>query len=227
MSKPVAAGLFLLALATIGVAASQDEQDRKLTAVVVAGDEQPPGNPEAKGVTAEAEAVEIQIGNDGKVFINRPEKKEGEADEDVEIVIQNEDGKIVRKMRSRPNAIRATRAWREAPAIDGETRQALEKMIAGLHEEIKKLQADKKDEEAEKKAQSARALRRLLDPVPPPGGVGFFAHTPESEQARAEMTKLHQHLQDLQAKMSQIPESDKEARARLEQEMTRLKKQMA
>jgi hypothetical protein len=229
MSKPVAAGLFLLGLATIGVAASQDEQDRKLTAVVVDGDEQPPGDPETKSSTAESGVVEIQIGNDGNaIFINQPEKKEGEAGEDVEVVIQNEDGKIVRKIRSRPQAIRATgRMLFQALAIDPETRQAVEKMIAGLEDEAKRLEGDGKNDDAAKKRQSARALQQLLNPGPQPGGGRFFVRTAENDQTQQALKKLHDQAQALAAQLGKVPESDKEARVRLEQEMAQVKKQIS
>jgi hypothetical protein len=236
MWKLISAGLMCFGLATLSVAAfgAQSDDTDGDGAVVIEG--KPEGTPvpatpagsAAQSKKEDAPAVvEIRIGEDGNAtYVNRV--KDADAGDEVEVTIQDDSGRTVRKIRANPNAVRATARFRLAsPAIDAETRQALEKMIAGLHDEIKILQADKKDEEAEKKVQSARALRQLLVPVPQPGGVRFYARTPENLQPDARLQELHARRQELQAQAAKLGEGDHEAREKLQKARADLERGIA
>src|SRR5262249_49625705 len=151
----------------------------------------------AEAAAAKAEAapvVEIRISEDGNAVVVEKEPKEGATAEAVEVIIQNDAGKTVRTIRS-PQAYRAAARFHIDPAaIDPETRQAIEKLLAGLKEEVKRLQDEGKKDEAEKKLQSLRALAQLLNPGPQwsavamqPGGANVAFRTLDNENAIAEL----------------------------------------
>jgi len=243
MLKPIAAGLFCLGIVTLGVTASRGEDDEgklEVDLVVVGEEEKPAAEVRKKAEPAGENVFEIRIGEDGNArFTSKGEKKDAEGGEGIQVIIQNEEGKQVRKIHGKREAIGVEGRARVAlPTIDSETRQALDKLITGLKDETKRLEAAGKKEEAEKKLQSIRALEQLLNPAvgwkamslqptPQGGGINFVVRTAEEGPANEETKRRADRLQKLQAEESKIKEGDHEAREKLQRLRAELEKTVA
>ncbi|MGE5193459.1 MAG: hypothetical protein ACM3U2_13275 [Deltaproteobacteria bacterium] len=249
MLRPIAAGWMCLGFVTLGVAATwgQDEggKPENVDATVVeqaAGEAAPASDAAVPVKEGDLRRIEIRIGEDGAAAIVGEGEKRAEVREGGEvIVVEGKDGKVVQRIPVNPQyAPIQARVRLAGPAVvDPGTREALEKLIAGLNDEVKKLESEGKKEEVEKKQQSIRALEQILNPVPhwaasarqlmPREGAMFGrrARIEAAGPAAEEMKKLQARMDELRAQMSRIPEGDKEGRGRLEQEMAELKKQMA
>src|SRR5438445_8482193 len=134
MLRPVAAGLMCVGLVTLGVALSRGQEREERDLV---------GNSDG-GTVGGVDEAELQA--------------EG-------IVISNEDGNVLegpRDRRGRPGMI--ARLAGQAQVNDPAAREAIEKIIAGLKDEAKKLESEGKKEESDRKLQAIRALEPLLNP---------------------------------------------------------------
>jgi hypothetical protein len=168
MFRTIAVGSMCVALAALGAARSRaaDEANTADQELVVEAQIAGAGEQATAGkalVESDGRLVEIQIGGDSA----NPDAVRSELRIDDKgtrtSVLLDKDGKIIeRRVEAGPNR-NGTLAILAGPQIaDPEARAALEKLIAGLEEESKKLQAEGKAEEAQKKAQSLIALKQLL-----------------------------------------------------------------
>lgn len=242
MLKSIAAGLMCLGFVTLGVAASrgEDEEGKLEVDLTVVGEEQKPASkPSGKAEPKVGNVFEIRIGEEGEAtVVGKGEKKNAEGNEGIKVIIQSEDTTLQNLFQEKARIVRAQqRARMTPPAIDPETRQAIEKMIAGLKDEARRLQSEEKKEDAEKKQQSIRALEQLLNPGPrweamsaqpgQPGGIRFVVGNPEPGPANDEMKKLHERIQKLQAQVAKTGGGDQEAREKLQRLMGELEKTVA
>lgn len=224
-----------------------------------AGRKDPQANPKEK-----ESRIEIQIGKDGTATIIRDGEKKNIklGGEGGQVIILNEDGKTVEKGKTPKDQVQSQQLDLEtakaknrqllgkaelrlkamqdqvgAPQIDKATRDAIEKLIFGLKEEVARLQAEGKREEADLKLKSVNALGQLLNPTPitkkamtaeapQKGGFTFQIGSPQRAPSADELKKLHDQLRELVEKQSQLPEGDKAARASLDRTINNLKKQL-
>jgi hypothetical protein len=236
-----------LGLATLGVAVTwgQDEaekpKDVEVTDLELDAGEAAPDAAGAPVKEVDLQRIEVRIGEDGAAtVVGEGDQKRVEVREGGEVLILK-DGRITQRIQAdpqyAPGLVRARFA--ESPVVDPATREAIAKLIAGLNDEVKKLESEGKKEDAEKKQQSIRALEQILNPGPrwaagarqlmPRDATVFGRRTgiQEAGPVAEEMKKLHARMEELHAQMAKLPEGDKEGRARLEQEMAELKKQIA
>jgi len=264
MMKSVAAGLMCLGFATLGVAISRGESedliviDGKLTATEVKSDEAKVKPPEslsklpivgrlfevgtAANLNSSAEGATVEISADdalvGKVKVNGQDFRV--TVENGEVVVSNPEGKIVQKSAVAPENMRhAARFFHGPQVVDPETRAALDKLIAGLKEEARKLEEAGKKEEAARKTQSIHTLEALIHQGP--RGAAFdsmrgqerlFAQNrifrnPEPGPIMEEMKKLHARHIDLVQQMANLKQADNEARAKLQEEIAKNEKEIA
>jgi hypothetical protein len=249
MLRPVAAGLMCLGFATLGVAATwgqvEAEQPKKVDVTVVEKDtgEISPGSAGVPVKEADLQRIEVRIGEDAAATVVREgEQKLAEVGKAGQItVVEEKDGRIVQHIQANPQyaPVQAGVRFVGIPVFDSATREAVEKLLAGLKDEVRKLESEGRKEDAKKKQQSIRALEQILNPGPRwaagarqliPRDATMFgrrARIEEAGPAAEQMKKLHARMEELQAQVSKLPEADKEERARLEQEMAELKKQIA
>jgi hypothetical protein len=220
-----------LGLVTLGVTASRGQEtgQSELIAEDVSVAEGEVVAPAGEGL------VEIQIGNDGGVVAGPPDGANVELlGEDVffrsddgrivEKIIRN-DGRIERIHRAAPRLAAAQFRVAAGPPIDPATRETLDKVIAGLKEEAKRLQDSGKAEEAEQKLQSIRAIEHLLSA---PRRAGLFIQRPGASDGPAaeEIKKLHERIDELRAQAGRQPQ-DGEAHAKIQKEMAELHRKLA
>ncbi len=249
MLRPIAAGLMCLGFVTLGVAATwgQDEAAKPKSADVNVFEkdagETAPAAVAVPVKEGDLKRIEIRIGDDdGAAVVGEGEQKRVEVREGGEVIIFDaKDGKkIVQRVEANPQdgPISARVRLTGPPVVDPATREAVEKLVASLRDEVKKLEGEGKKEDAERKQQSIRVLEQVLNPGPrwaavagqPAAGGALrarIARIEESGPSAEELKKLHARLEDLRAQLSKLPESEKEGRARLEQEIAELKKQIA
>jgi hypothetical protein len=230
-----------LSVVTLGVAATwgQDEAEKPKNVEVTVVEEEAVEAAPAAGAgpvrETDLKRVEVRIGDDGAAaVVNEGEPRRIEVREGGDVYVINEtDGTIVQRVQANPPmSVRARLAG--APVVDAGAREALEKLIAGLKDEVKKLEGDGKKEDAEKKQLSIRALEQLLNPAPRwalPAGqprdaavFGRGVRMVEAGPGAEELKKLRERLQELNEQMSKVGRED---RPRLEQEMAELQKKMA
>jgi hypothetical protein len=247
MLRPVAAGLMCLGFVTLGVAATwgQEETGKPKSVDLIVVEEAKEAAPAGVLVPVrevDVRTVEISVGDDRDAAVAGGEQnKRAEVREDGEVFILNEaDGRIVQRIQANPQrVVRMTRAQFTGPAvIDAGTREAVNKLLAGLKEEAKRLAGEGKKEEAEKKMQSTQALEQWLNAGPqwgayagqpvPPGGIraSGFAFGGEGGPAAEEMKKLHAALEELRAKAAGGVKSGEE-HARLQEQIAKIHQQIA
>ncbi len=240
MLRPFAAGLMCLGFVTLGVAATwgQDDADdfQNGDVVVVEKVAETARVPEGN-----QNRVEISIGADGAAaVVTEQEPKEVEARQDGrEYVVEEKDGKIVRRIQAKPHYARLPVGvqFAQIPVFDAATREAVEKLIAGLKDEVKKLEREGRKEDAEKKTQSIRALEQTLNPGQRWGAIAgrpmlagglvaeHVARFREGGPAAEELKKLHARLDEFRAQDSKKPSP--EEHARIQEEIARIHKQIA
>lgn len=243
MLKPVAAGLMCLGVVTLGVAITrgQDEDgfgkseetdliviEGKVNATEVAGDElkQQP----ATGVTftagGGAAGFGTVSGGEANISVNGQKFKVVQ-NEKGGVVVYNEDGKIVERhdAGATPAKVsnRFTRVVQAPQVVDPQTREALEKMTAALKEQIQKLQSEGKQDESQQKARSLGAIEALLRGNPRVLSVQLG----DAKQRVAEMKKLHDRLHAMAEELSKLPEGAAAERDKINQEIARVKKEIA
>jgi len=237
MSKIIAAGLMCLGLVTLGVTASRgQEETRKLKNPDLIVVEKFPAAPESVVVEATGDdIVDLQIVNDGK-----PPMAGYRDDVNVELrgddlIVTTKDGKIVERIdRASRQPLAVARFTHQAPELDPATREALDKMIAGIKEESQRLASEGKQEEANRKLHSVAVLQGLLNEGP--RAVRFVQRTPRMDfmqsrlgpqdgQREAELKKLHERLEQFRAQASSQPDGD--AHARNQEEIAAIHKQIA
>jgi len=109
----------------------------------------------AEIVQAVADAVEIEIGADAGIVA-------GGEDVDQEIVVLSDDGKVIEQRRFPGARLRLSRLDGRQ-ILDAATREAIEKIVAGLKDDAKRLSGEGKNEESNQKLRSAEALGQLLN----------------------------------------------------------------
>jgi len=236
MLKPIAAGLMCLGFVTLGVVATRGQEkaeEPKSADVIVVGEEKEKPAPAAlpKAKSAGENVFEIRIGEDGDAaVVEKGEKKNADGAERIEVIIQDDDGKTLQTLPSQPRTIRAAARARIAlPTIDPGTRQALEKLIADVKEEAKRLETEGKKDEAGQKAQSLQALEQLLmNPRPRGGGMfnqplglGLIMQNRLADETKS----LQARLAELTAQASKNQEG--EAQAKIQQEIADLQLRLA
>jgi DNA repair exonuclease SbcCD ATPase subunit len=213
MLRPVAAGLMCLGLVTLGVTASRGQETGKSDLIAE-------GKPVAEGVAVPAgpDLVEIHIGIDGDVAAGAVDAADVEVvGEDV--IFRSDDGKIVEKIRrAAPRLAAAQYRLAGGPAIDPAAREALDKVVAGLKDDAKRLQESGKAEEAQQKLQSIQAIEQLLNA---PRRAGLYLSA-----AGEEIKKLHERIDALRSEAGRQPQ-DGEAHAKIQREMAELHRKLA
>jgi hypothetical protein len=249
MLRPIAAGWMCLGFVTLGVAAiwGQDEAGKPRSVDLIAVEEEKaaaPGNVLVPLREVDARRIEIRIGDDSAAAVaGEGEDKRVEVREGGEVFILNErDGKIVEKFKADavPGRSGVRVRFAQGPAIDAGTREAVDKLIAGLKDEAKRLSGDGKKEEAGKKFQSIQALEQMLNAGPrwgayapqpvPSGGVmaGGIARFREVGPVPEELKKLHARLEELRALLAQASKTQSgEEHAKIEEEIAKIQKQIA
>jgi DNA repair exonuclease SbcCD ATPase subunit len=111
------------------------------------------------------------------------------------------------------------------PAIDPATREAVEKIVAGLKDEANRLTAAGKKDEAEQKMQSIRAIEQLLNAPRRAGLVVWRPGIPDGPAAE-EMKRLHERIGSLRAQAERQPQ-DGEAHEKMQKEMAELHRKLA
>lgn len=168
MWKSLVAGLMCVGIVSIGVALSRGEDSEAQPAegqIAPAAAEQYRRAAKAAVEQEAGKLVEIHLGSD-EGLTGTGDLTAAEGVEDQEIVVI--DGENSEK-RNGPVRLRLSRQAGGPQVLDPATREAVEKMVAGLNDEAKRLAAEGKSEESAKKAQSAQALGRLLA-----GGIGAY-----------------------------------------------------
>lgn len=239
MFRPVAAGLMCLGFVTLGVALSRgqetQEKPKPVDATPAVVEEEPvPVEIELKTTPpVEGGSIQIEIGEDG----NAAAIGEGQRIEVREdgVIISTKDGKVIRKISGDPVSRQGVARFApQTQVADPATREALEKMIANLKDEARKLQAEGKNDELQKKIQSVQALEQLLRPGPNGGAAMYGAGDPKqilrarvaerNPQLAAEIQKLHARLNELRGEAQKQQEG--EAHARMQQEIGEVQKQI-
>jgi hypothetical protein len=174
MLRPIA-GLMCIAVITLGVATSGGQEEEKKANPDLAAPEKKPETPAGTVVPPAERTIEIRIGDDGEAVIEENAENRDVEARAKEVIIKSRDGRVVETLNRawQPNV--AVRFVAGAPVIDPGTRDALDKLIAGLKEEAKRLEAEGKKEESGRKLQSIRAVEQLLHPGPL---WGAFANQP-------------------------------------------------
>jgi hypothetical protein len=220
MLRPVAAGLMCLGLATLGVTALRGQETGQSD--LIAGDA-----PVAEGapVPAGEGLVEIEIRNEGDIVAGAADGANVELlGEDV--IYRADDGRVVETIRrAAPRLAAANVRVTAGPPIDPATRETLDKIIAGLKEEAKRLQDSGKAEEAQQKLQSIRAIEQLLNS---PRRARFVVQRPgiPDGPAAEEIKKLHERIDELRTQAGRQPQ-DPEAHAKVQKEMAELHRKLA
>jgi hypothetical protein len=183
------------------------------------------GNPVAEGaaVPAGEDLVEIQIGNDGGIVAGAADGAElpGQG-----VFFRSDDGRIVDTRAASPGFAAARFRVAAGPAIDPATREALGKVIAGLKDEAKRLQDSGKNDEAEQKLQSIRAIEQLLNAPRRGGLVNLRQRGIPDGPAAEQIKKLHERIDSLRAEAGQNPHSG-EVHAKVQREMAELHRKLA
>ncbi len=183
MLRPLAAGLMCLGFVTLGVTVSGGQhaettpKTRKKDLIVIEeknstdlisaedaiGEKEIPAAAKSADAPSKENRIEIRIGEDGAATIVGDGDKKNVKVRSIgagTVILNQEPGKTAEKgnaldrIHLRLNSIQAPA---ETTALDPATRAAVEILIAGLKDEVKRLQDEKRKEEAVKKLQSIRA----------------------------------------------------------------------
>jgi len=222
MLRPIAAGLMCMGLVALGVTAlrGQETGQSELIAEEASAAEGAVVAPEGEGL------VEIQIGSDDGLIAAQESGANIEV-QGEDVIIRSQDGRIVEKIsRAAPRLAAAQLRLSGGPAIDPGTREALGKVVAGLKEEVKRLEFDGKAEEAKQKFELVLAIERLLNAGP--RRAGFVVQRPgiPDGPAAEEIKKLHERIHELRTQAGQKPQ-DGEAHAKSQKEMADLHRKLA
>ena len=219
MLRPVAAGLMCLGLVTLGMTASRGQEAGQSELIAE-------GNSVAEGeaVPAGEGLVEIQIGSDDGIVAGAADGANVEL-LGQDVIFRSDDGRIVETRPASPRRAAANLRIAAGPPIDPATRETLDRIIAGLKEEAKRLQDSGKAEEAQQKLQSIRAIEQLLNA---PRRAGLFIQRPGTIDGPAaeEIKKLHERIDALRAQAGRQPQ-DAEAHAKIQKEMAELHRKLA
>ncbi len=221
MLRPVAAGLMCLGLVTLGVTALRGQEAGESNLIAE-------GNAVAEGapVIAGEGLVEIEIGNDGGIVAGAADAANVELlGEDV--ILRSDDGRVVNRIRRvEPRLAAAQFRVTGGPAIDPATRETLDKIIAGLKDEMKRLQDSGKNDEAEQKLQSIRAIEQILNAPRRGALVNVRQRAIPDGPAAEEIKKLHERIDSLRAQAGN-QQQDAEAHAKIQKEMAELHRKLA
>jgi hypothetical protein len=200
MLRSVAAGLMCLGLATLGVTALRGQEAGQSDLIAEDG-------------SAGEGLVEIQLGSDDGIVAD-------------DLIIRSDDGRVVEKIgRATPRLAAAQFRIGGGPTVDTATRESLEKIVAGLKDEAKRLESDGRKEEAEQKRQSIRAIEQLLS-APRRAGVVFRQPRVPDGAAAEEIKKLHERIDDLRREAGRQPH-DGEAHAKIQKEIADAHRKLA
>ena len=250
MFRPVAAGLMCLGIVTLGVAMShgQDEEDSPVVQdlIVIEGNvratavqvEKARETPPVGVVAPASEApVAIEIGSDAGLTNTPINGRRQYWVKDGYIVVADEEGKTLERYPAggaaatpavTPPLTRATRVTRLAAGpqmIDSQTREMLDKMAAGLKDQIQKLESEGKQDEAQQKKQSLRAIESLLQGHPHVRSLNAVRRPHDPKLVMEEIKKLHARRAELIEKSSKLPEGGD--RQKLEQEFVKVNQEIA
>jgi hypothetical protein len=161
-------------------------------------------------VEGDGKLVEIQIGGDSKNPAAVRSELRIDAEGNRSTTLLNEEGKVIeRRTVTAPARTGAVRLLNGPQVADPETRSEIDKLIVRLEEEIRKLQAEGRAEEAEKKLQSIRALKQLLaeeNRITARTRIFRADGTAPQAQAQEEMVRSRQALS---AQLSRLPEAER------------------
>ena len=250
MWKPIAAGLMCLGFVTLGVAISkgQDEEtdliviDGKLNATEVNTDLiVTDGKVQATEVKADkakenpqagqgAAGIGVRTGGEAGISVDGQRFRIVRS-ENGEVVVSNEDGKIVERHEAGAapgrTSARVARIVRTPHVVDSQTRESLNKMMAALKEQIGKLEAEGKKDEAQQKVQSLHAIESLLHYTRGRAEIRFTDGQPDPKQTMEEMKKLHSRLGSLAEESSKLPEGAAGEREKIKQEIEKIHREIA
>ncbi|MBI3860950.1 MAG: hypothetical protein HY290_03555 [Planctomycetia bacterium] len=180
------------------------------------------------GGDSKSDLVEIEIGSDG-VLQGGGQGGFRVQVENGDVVISNEDGKIVEKHQfgTAPSGGFALVAGRGAPVIDPQTREQLEKVVAGLKDEAKRLAGEGKKEESVGKLRSIEAIEHLLHGkgygVSGSRVIRIAGSGPQAE----EFKKLYVRRDELAKQLATKADAGDEGAAKIKQELAEIEKQIA
>ena len=182
-------------------------------------------------VQPEAADVNVDVDVDGDIAI-------GDLGTDEDIVISNEDGKVIEGRRAAELGRARVAKLRVAmpQAFEKTTREAVEKLIDGLTGEAKRLAEQGNKEQAEQKVRSAEALKQVL--AQSLNARWFRAAGPQARfiQGRVtavaeigpEMKKQHGRVKELAEQLAKLHQEGRhEEAAKLEKELAETVQKMA